>query len=329
MRLVANNDVTDEARNWVLRLSEGEAAAGCNDWRALDPAHDLAFQDAATTWAAIAHSGIARSGDWRTELAHIKRRRWYHRPLARFVIPTALAASLVAALLVVPFAQNGERPDLVVETKVAENRALALADGSAVTVGARSDVKVNFADNRREVVLERGQAFFEVAHDPSRPFFVIAGDAEIRVVGTKFDVRRVGDTVEVSVLEGRVEVRKRSALPFLAPTAPDRVLTAGETSLFDPAVASHFAPVREAEVTPGEWRSGRLYYADASLGEIVAEFNRYSMKRVVISDPALAGQRMTTSFRAGDLDGFVENLEATLGVDGRKSADGSVELRAR
>jgi transmembrane sensor len=328
MRLVADSNIADQARDWVFRLSQGESAEKCDDWRASDPAHEEAFASAWSAWNSVAHTAIAQSDAWRTELEQIKSDRWFNRRVIRFGAPAAMAASL-AAFILVPAAQKPSEPELVLETPVGQNREISLADGSAVTIGAKSDIKVSFARGRREVVLEHGRAFFQVAHDPDRPFYVMAGNAEIRVVGTKFDVRKVGDKVEVSVLEGRVEVRRKGAFELLGASAPDRILTAGETSVFNPALADSFAPEHKLQVTPGEWRTGRLYYADASLSDIVDEFNRYSSKRVTIGDPAIADQRLTTSFKAGDMEGFLENLEATLDVKTTTRADGAVELRAR
>ncbi len=338
-------DLAAEARDWVYRLAQGgpdepEALAACEAWRARSPAHDAAFNDAWDAWHLIGETEVALAPDWRAELAAMRRqpapRRWWRgawsRPAARMAVragvPLALAASL-AALLLVPEGLL-TAPDLTVTTRIGENRVVALADGSRLTVGAGSNVDVRLGKDRREVVLDRGQAFFEVAHDPARPFYVIAGRAEIRVTGTRFDVRRVGDDVQVSVLDGRVEVRRRGLFaPVLPAPRPDRVLTAGEQSALVPAREAAFEPERPARVTPGEWRSGRLYFADATLGEIVADANRYSAVRLVLADPALADLRMTTSFRAGDVAGLLGNVQAALELDSRAQGDGTIVIARR
>lgn len=333
--LLAHPRIAAEARAWVFRLAaEPDLPEAEHDallqWRGQTSEHDAAFALALRTWRGLAETATARDDDWRDELRAIRRRPWRVRPAAWIAVPVALAASLAAVALVPPLlAPPGES----IATATAQNRVVALDDGSRLTVGAQSGVEVRFAADRREVVLDHGQAFFEVAHDSARPFYVLAGRAEIRVTGTRFDVRRVGDGVEVSVLEGRVELRRRPLLPlvpaFLRQPTPERVLTAGEESDLRPGAGTGFAPERKAEVPAGEWRDGRLYYVDAPLAEVVADAARYSRIAVTLRDPALGQLRVTTSFRAGDVKGFVGNLEAVLPVRGRPAADGTIELAAR
>lgn len=314
-----------QARDWVYRLSSSDdpaLKAECAAWRAEQPENDAAFRLAWATWHGIGAAPIATGTDWRQELQAIKRGRPWQRRLG---VPLALAASLVAILLA---PQALLRPDLAVETARAEHRLLALADGSRLTIGAQTGVEVSLDKEERKVVLDHGQAFFEVAHDPNRPFVVLAGRAEIRVLGTKFDVRRVGDEVEVSVLEGRVEVSRRPRLPLIGGKAPERLLTAGTQAELPPE-ADNFAAPRRATVPPGEWRSGRLYYVDAPLSEIVADANRYSETPVLLASAELGAMRLSASFRAGDMNGFLQNIEASLPVRSERSDDGSVHLVPR
>jgi transmembrane sensor len=331
IRLAVDNRIDDQARDWVYRIAAGEPREACEQWRASDPAHDVAFRDAWAAWQALGETPTAQSSGWRDELRSLKAGRWYQRPAVRFGAPTALAASIAAALLVVPGVMRTGSPDdglVAIATPIAQDKVVNLKDGSKVTVGADSKLAVNLdVPGRREVVLNEGQAFFEVAHNPARPFYVIAGDAEIRVVGTKFDVSRTGNDVQVSVLEGRVEVRRRSGKANAA-GGPARILTAGEQSTLRPEVAASFAPERPASVTPGEWRSGRRYYVDGRLSDIVADANRYSDTEIRL-DPGLADIRMTTSFRTGDTAGLVANIEATLKLQSRRAPDGSIEVADR
>lgn len=237
-------DLAAEARDWVYRLAQGgpdepEALAACEAWRARSPAHDAAFNDAWDAWHLIGETEVALAPDLAGRAggdaaaagpAPLVARRLEptHRPhgrprrsaaRARRLARGAAAGARGTAHRARPHRHHPDR----------RNRVVALADGSRLAVGAGSNVDVRLGKDRREVVLDRGQAFFEVAHDPARPFYVIAGRAEIRVTGTRFDVRRVGDNVQVSVLDGRVEVRRRGLFaPVLPAPRPDRVLTAGE-----------------------------------------------------------------------------------------------------
>lgn len=330
-------DVDAAARDWVLRLVASDDAAetaGCAAWRDAHPAHDAAFWKAWTLFSAAGQTEVALGDDWRAEAEALRARR---SPLARFLlpkgkgarkawtfgVPAGLAASV--ALLVGVWGATSA-PGLAVATRVAETRVVALDDGSKITVGGKTEIEA-FVDTRaRRVRLDKGQAFFEVAHDPSRPFTVVAGDAEITVRGTKFDVRRIGDDVEVNVLEGRVEVRRRGVLTFLTAGAPDAVLTAGQASELKPA-ADSFAAAAPATASAGEWRSGRLFYADAPLSDIVADARRYTNSRIELAD-GVGGLSLTVSYRAGDIEGLKESLEAALPVRVERRNDGLVVVPA-
>lgn len=323
--------VHDEARAWVIRLAdEPEAEAACAEWRAADPAHEAAWREVSAVWNAAPSLGTLIGDDWRDEVERIgdspfgRARHWALRGGGRVVLPLAMAASLVLAI-VLP--QRGAPAPLEVRTAIAETRVVPLEDGSRMTLGARSDAQVRFASTEREVVLESGQAFFEVAHDADRPFIVLAGNAEIRVTGTRFDVRRSGDNVQISVLEGRVEVRRRQVDAPRPAGSPAVVLTAGERSSLEGGQT--FTPEQRAPVTPGEWRSGRLYYSEARVSDIVADVQRYSDRPIRLASAEVGAMRVTTSFRSDDIDQFIANLETALPIASRRAPDGAIILSAR
>ncbi|MFZ5748085.1 MAG: FecR family protein [Pseudomonadota bacterium] len=238
----------------------------------------------------------------------------------------ALAAAAVVAAFVAVWALTPHSRGYA--TQVAEVRDIPLTDGSTVTLGARSKMDVAFTDVERTVRLNDGEAFFSVAHNAQRPFIVLVGDKRVRVVGTKFNVRYDGARVRVSVLEGVVEVSQGKA-PADAPADQPRLvkLVAGQQLL-----ASDAAPLHQPEplhgAVPGAWRGGRLDYQDAPLSEIVADANRYSARPIRIASPALAGERLTTSFRTTQIDQMLETLPQILPVSVRRDADGSVRLEA-
>ena len=311
-----------DARGWVLRLAEDPVAeAECTAWRAADPAHEQAWQEVSAVWEQARDLPLLTRQDWRAEVEALT------QPTRRWLAPWGLAAAAAVAGIV-GVSSYSARPDLKASTRVAETRKVALADGSQVTLGAKTGVEVRFDSASRRVVLDHGQAFFEVAHDRSRPFTVIAGDAEIRVTGTKFDVRRTGNDVQVSVLEGRVEVRRRGLLSILTPQQPERVLTAGLETELAPG-ASQFTPEEKADVKPGQWRSGRLYYSETRLGDIVADLQRYSSVPIRIEDPGVANLRLTTSFRSDQIGAFLTDLVTTTPVAQYRGSDGAVVLKTR
>lgn len=254
---------------------------------------------------------------------------WRRRPLVKWGLPGALAASLALAVGIGSF--DGAPVGSPVSTAIAQTRVLNLADGSRVTLGPSSRIATRIDAKGRSVTLLSGEAFFEVAHDSSRPLWVEAGDTRIQVVGTKFDVNRASGRVSVSVLEGVVRVHEpapllgKSAVRVLRAT--QMVETADSASLFSapPSTAITVDPV-----PAGDWRNGRLTYIDTRLGDVVDDLNRYYAPGVKLADPGLADVRVAVGLRPSEIDAFVEGLPLIAPVRVEKSSAGTVVIeRAR
>ena len=222
-------DPHEAALAWTVRLSEEADNPAVLDefeeWRRADPAHASAFKEAARL------SGrLARLNDYRHEsavaamaepLLREKVISFFHRVAAYMRTPFATplraggaGVAMAALIAIVLFAAyepiDPARPDHA--TMIAEIRDVSLEDGSVVTLGAATAMHVRFTEEERRVHLGFGEAFFSIAHEETRPFFVEAGDTVVRVVGTKFDVRRSQAQVSISVAEGTVEVRPVAAV---------------------------------------------------------------------------------------------------------------------
>ncbi len=216
-------------------------------------------------------------------------------------------------------------------TETGEIKEYVLADGSHVTMAAKSSMTVSMDENERRVLLSSGDAFFSVSKDPARPFIVVAGNTRVQVVGTRFNVHHGPEEVRVAVEEGIVNVahgepEKIEAVPAVVlqgdaveAFAP-LVLTAGQK-----IVASHQGPLDTIEtVRPDEaglWRQGRLRYNDVGLAEIVADANRYLSGEIILSDESLRSLRLTTSFRTDEVEQFVATLDLVLPVKVRRELD--------
>jgi transmembrane sensor len=181
-----------------------------------------------------------------------------------------------------------------------------LTDGSTVELNTGTRLTVHMDDASRRVELVAGEATFSVAHEPARPFIVSAGEATVRAVGTRFNVRRRMESVDVLVTQGTVRVaRARSDGPGVSSSA---LVSAGESALI---AATH---IDRAPVTPAladralAWHHGSLEFESSTLAEIVAEFNRYNERRIVIDDPDLATMQIGGRFSATNPDGFVHVL---------------------
>lgn len=324
------DQIDAEARAWLLRLTatiDRETAEACGSWRAADPRHEQAFRDIYRLWTALGRTEAAANGTWRNEAARLQRASIARR----FMLPGSFgvaAAAIAAFILVVPHAPIAPHSPSPVTyaTEVAQTQRVNLADGSRLYVGAKSAVQVSVDKLHRNVELKAGEAFFEVAKDAAHPFVVKAGDTTIRVLGTKFDVRKDGADVRVAVLEGRVEVTRRLAANHALTSTPiTHVLHPGQELRLDADVpAPKLASVRAGQ--PGAWRDGRLNYADDSLADVVADANRYSEHPIRLSSPELAELRVTASFRTDRTDELIGNISKALGLRAEQEADGSIVL---
>jgi transmembrane sensor len=226
------------------------------------------------------------------------------RPRARMRVG-ALAASLVlAAILSLAWYLW---PGNVYETPVGGMASVPIADGSKVTLNTNSEIKVAITHAERRVDLKQGEAFFEVAKDPSRPFIVIVADKRVVAVGTAFSVRRDNDDIKVVVTEGAVRID--SLLPMTGHRPQGEVLTAGSIATAGRnGLVVRANDLREVEARLA-WRSGGLVFNDVPLSEAIAEFNRYSTRKIVIKDPGVAALTIGGNFRTSNVEVFVRLLE--------------------
>jgi len=212
---------------------------------------------------------------------------------------------------------------------VAKNRVLHLEDGSEVILAAGSKLESHFSASRRDVTLLHGQAFFSVEKDAQRPFFVTTDSATIRVVGTRFDVRRDRDRVKVSVEEGIVDVVRRAGehrsyardeQPVLEPVR----LLAGQQVHVDEELMSDVVNVELSELA--SWRDGKLVYHNARLSEVVADVNRYRHGHITLGADHLDDLRVTASFSVEQVGMVVSMLEQSLPVSVFREANDHVVI---
>lgn len=190
-------------------------------------------------------------------------------------------------------------------TAVGERQTDVLADGSRVTLNTNSALEVRFTRGRRDVDLQRGEVLFEVAHDASRPFVVHTGMGSVTALGTRFEVRRDAGANEavVTLLQGSVAVKQGEAQQMLLPNEQARLSEQGGITVrtIDPAQVDG-------------WVDGWLRFRDATLGEVVAEANRYSVRKLSLADPALAHLRLHGNFHVGDTASIAAAVEQVLPV---------------
>jgi transmembrane sensor len=322
------NDIESEAANWLIRLERDPSAqmrARCDAWLAADPRRQAAFIRLEQTWGRADILNRLRPLDGAVDEQVIDKfgipeaisappQKKPRNPL--FAIAASLLVVAVGAITWIAVSRAGWQ---VYETEFGGFQRVALPDGSIAMLNTDSRMRARMSSGRREIVLDRGEALFTVAHDTRRPFDVTAGDTVVRAVGTAFSVRLMDQKqVDVIVAEGRVAIDPpddslNGKLPQPVALPDVSTLAAGETV----SVKSHRMRVQkiaDEDLTRKlAWTKGRLSFDRATLAEAVAEFNRYNRRRLVLDDPRIATLHIGGVFDATDLNSFVDALR-TFGI---------------
>lgn len=354
MKLVSGNTVparsADEAAAyWVMRLDAPNCTpadrAAFEKWRTARKSHANSY---ATARRAL---GVVDQHLGSSELAALGERVFEETRGARWTGYRWTGVGLAACVLI-GIALHREiafEPDVAVlphpvlstfETAVGERSTVVLPDDSVVTLNTDTLVEVGFVEGSevRRVVLQRGQAHFDVEKD-TRPFEVLAAGRRIEALGTAFDVRIDTELgVLVTLLEGSVAIDEEEVRLSVDDSrssdnegtssnepVPPTVLRAGEQLIVRPNEPRQVIPV-DVERIVG-WREGRLVFRDDPLREVVKEINRYSTRKLYIDDDErLEGIQIGGVFRAGSTESFVAAVEEFYPVEARRVASNRIAL---
>ena len=313
----SDSALREEARRWLLRMSSGQADAedewALEAWLARSDEHRRQFAEVHRLWNEL--DQLPESAWLDAGPPRLRGRRW---------LPLAMAASLVAVMLAGGLLWHNlagfEQPQAQWQyvTQTAEVRSVSLEDGSLIELGARSRITVEYASDQRRVLLQDGEAFFEVAGDAERPFLIDVGVGRVRVLGTAFNIHRSGNQVTVAVARGEVSVSRDSH---------EEVLTTGQRLRLSQTELHRLDDGNPVDMA--SWREGRRVFRDTPLADVVADLNRYSRVPVIIADTRLAGMRVTGAFENfADIAGVLETIELSLPARVSRTAE-RVLLRAR
>jgi transmembrane sensor len=297
-------DIVAEASAWFIEFRAGDPdRARFYEWLRRSPEHIQAYLEIAEGWAELPTS----DADGRIDIEALIRRareeqddnviplppRSAPRRQRRHLPMHAWAASVVAVAMLIGLISWVRYETNTYRTGTGEQRTVRLADGSTIEINALSKVRVRLSESVREVDLDEGQALFQVAKDPKRPFMVRSGEATVRAVGTRFDVYKKRSGTVITVLEGRVAVAEVSPAVLASGTdvgiAKPIFLAAGEqvTVPEKPTQETDVKPKRADVAAATAWVHKRLIFDETPLADVAEEFNRYSTRRLVIVDPEL------------------------------------------
>lgn len=327
------------AEDWFARMRAPDCSdierAALRRWLHENPDNEAAYRRVQRAWEksiALRRSQAVADATREALEARAPRRRLFafrHR----WPVAAAAALALAVGLSFLGMEAGIGPPALFADgesfvTPTAEQRSIALTDGSRVLLDAETVLRVDYSDKTRRLVLEHGQAEFKVAHEPDRPFVVEAGGSVVRALGTEFQVRLVDKEVTVTLLEGRVSVDTPGLLAGLLAPPRSEVLDAGQKV----EIASRVKPLEpepaDMEVARG-WTRGELVFKRWRLEDLVAEMNRHSETRLHIEDSALRDLEVSGRFRAGDQQSLVQALEQEWPIQARRVEARRIELTMR
>lgn len=262
---------SEEALLWIVRLHSGSATAADRQefrlWRAKSAENEIAAQEAEALWSDASelhqdtHTGAIRPG---------RERR--HYPSRRATMIGGLVAATGGGLLATGTLL---KPAADFATGRGETRSVTLPDGSKVTLNARSALELQFSAAARRLELVGGQAYFEVAPDPARPFEVAADDIVTTALGTAFDVNRnlAEGGVVVSVTQHAVRVRVDGTS---AASLPRRSIDLREGQSVTVAADGRIGAVATGSPKGvAAWRRGQYVAENRTLADVVAALQSY------------------------------------------------------
>lgn len=312
-----------EAVEWFTRLLnppvENEELAAFEAWRTKP--ENLAAYNRVEDISRLALS-LQDDPDIQAVVSAARRRRASATPAVpnqrpssyRWAIGFAVTSLLAASAVIWKISQPSY------ETPIGRQLTTQLPDGTRVQLNTNTALKVRFDGKVRRVELQRGQAFFDVAHDAAHPFIVAAGDTEVRAIGTRFDVRRDQGAVKVVLAEGRIAVTERGA------GRPGWTLTPGEAVTTGKGVSPP-RPVRTDVAAATGWTEGRIRFHATPLSDAVSEINRYSREKIVLGDDVPSDALVNGEFPIGKPAEFISGVTTLYGLKSVRRFDGATELR--
>lgn len=335
------DQIIAEASAWVAQLETGNLSradiAALREWISRSPAHASEIRAVAQLSGQMSELTDCLQFVEQERRGRAGVRRGNRRP--RLIGAFAAMAMLTGIFTIYSGSFTRHTPEMFAFTTLTgEYETHTLSDGSVVKLNTNSRMTIEYSKDERTVTLLFGEAFFDVASDPNRPFSVQAGRSRSEALGTSFSVRLDNDFAALSVLEGVVSFSQNivgAARENESPRSGEIVLNAGQTISIqnDPPPnaslsASQIQLVPERELMRRlSWREGLIEFSDAPLQEVVAEVNRHIQSPLQIGDDRLSEMRIGGIYRAGDQAAMLEAFER-LGIEVDQSNPSSIVLRA-
>lgn len=319
--------IEQQSADWLVRIDNSLDQGGMSKdeqaelkaWLAQDSLHADMLQQQSEIWSDMdVYANFLKKPEDVTRSPFLL----YLFSMKPRMISMTLASVLVMVLSVwfVTFSDLYDPAD-VYATNIGSQRVERLSDGSRAHLNTDTEIKVSYTKNKRQIWLLKGEALFDVSHDPNRPFIVYAHGRAVKAIGTKFVVRLSSDKILVTVTEGKVQFSKKdSSDKSAAPSKSDgsgllqQIVLIEQGQVAQVGVEFDAKPilssVRESEIERQfAWVNGRLNFEDETLESIINEISRYTPVKVVIKDPEIKSYRLSGRFQVGSTEALLEAIE--------------------
>ncbi|MGX4675913.1 FecR family protein [SAR92 clade bacterium H246] len=352
-QLSTAEDIEQQAADWLVRLDSDHAPSqqdlqALKEWMQRSPAHTAQLKRLTKYWhsanllteLSFPLPGSQRPDGLLSNLRYQFRQLLTHGRHATATLGIAFTLTLAVAMGLYFNSGAGVSGNGIYQTRIGEQNSITLIDGSVIQLNTNSRLQVNYDSEHRDVVLMAGEAHFEVAKEPSRPFAVKAGEGLVRAVGTAFSVRINPEALKVTVTEGKVALRTveqaqlnaasleqtnirpadNSVIATAEPPAEDRgYLVQGQSVDFQPQASSGLGnPIQQLKQHDIEqqlaWRKGLLLFAGEPLAQVIQEVNRYTKLDIQIIDADIADLSIGGQFKVGETQAMLKVLETSFGI---------------
>jgi transmembrane sensor len=329
-------EVERQASEWIARLKADdlteEERLRFEAWRTAHPLHTRTHDEMSALWKELENTGpLVRAVSFAQSVndattGYVKT----HQPVRRSkLLAWKFAAVLVVSILTGVLYLEPWTSKEVYTTAIGEHATISLPDGSTLELNSNSAASVDYSKEARVIRLKRGEGYFKVAHDTSRPFWVVGDKAWIRAVGTAFNVYLKSDAVRITVSQGIVKVGSAASLDGKEPS--DRVLRGTTTAVLTAGEQAdlHGAETETRKLSSTQlqrsegWRNGTMYFENQPLSEVVDELSRYTPQRLVLQGDSIRNLPVGGTFETSPqgTQAFLTMLEQGFGLTVHREPD--------
>ena len=319
--------VDSEAADWLVMLDAGKLSANerraLRKWLSEDPENAASLQELATIWSEmdIVLNDLPGTRQFKSRgfLSSFLARRWVNSAAV------AVFLGCVGLSVWIYFTVDRQSISEIAyhATEVGTQHVERFSDGSTAHLNTDSIIETEYSDSSRIVRLLRGEAMFDVVHDPARPFIVYAGNQQLKVVGTKFVIRLTSENIVVTVTDGQVQLTKRqktgsgASLDNMTKREQEIIFVSEgeEVEIGNQVVTPEIKEVSDEEMERRfSWLNGQLVFRNEKLQQVIEEISRYVPAQIIIDDPELKEMRISGRFVIGDTDALMEAIEVSFNV---------------